>query len=103
MLGDSIKARLKQKDLDPGMLKLQEEFRKLPKRSRGGISKSYTKWDRNIAVYRGNRLRDEKDLQAVLFSATSPYGYTYFFAEIWQKFHIDELCQMIKSKTLSYD
>ena len=64
MLEDSIKARLKQKDLDPGMLKLQEEFRKLLKRSRGGISKSYTKWDRNIAVYRGNRLRDEKDLQA---------------------------------------
>ena len=56
MLEDSIKARLKQKDLDPGMLKLQEEFRKLLKRSRGGISKSYTKWDRNIAVYRGNRL-----------------------------------------------
>ena len=35
---------------------------------------------------------------AVLFSATNPYGYTYFFAEIWQKFHIDELCQMIKSR-----
>lgn len=35
---------------------------------------------------------------AVLFAATNPFGYTYFFAEIWQKFHIDELCQMIKSK-----
>jgi len=64
MLDDKTKARLEQEKLDPGMDKLQGELRKQLKRSRGGISKSYTKWDRNIAVYRGNRLRDELDLQA---------------------------------------
>lgn len=64
MLDAKIKLRLEQEVLDPGMAKLQDEFRKQLKRSRGGISKSYTKWDRNISVYRGNRLRDEMDLQA---------------------------------------
>lgn len=64
MLEDKIKLRLSQENLDPGLLKLQEEFQKLLKRSRGGVAKNFTKWDRNISVYRGNRLRDEKDLQA---------------------------------------
>ena len=35
---------------------------------------------------------------AVLFAATNAYGYTYFFSEIWQKLHIDELCKMIHSQ-----
>lgn len=64
MLDEKIKHRLEQEVLDPGMQRLEEEFKKQLKRSRGAIGKNYTKWDRNISVYRGNRLRDEMDLQA---------------------------------------
>jgi hypothetical protein len=34
---------------------------------------------------------------AVLFAATGPHGYTYFFAELFMKMFIPGLCEMIKS------
>lgn len=40
---------------------------------------------------------------AALLGATAPTGHTFFFAEIWQKVHIKELCDIIKSKLTYVD
>jgi hypothetical protein len=64
MLKPNIKKMLLLEEQPENIRKLTDYLRGCHKRSRGVMSKHYKKWDRNLAVYRGEHIMSESDYDA---------------------------------------
>jgi len=59
-----IIAMLEQEDQPENIKKLAHDIRAMLKYSRSKIKKKYNQWDKNLKIFKGERLRDEEDLEA---------------------------------------
>ena len=61
---ETLAQRLGEEKQDEKIVQLTEDIKKMLKASRNIMGKQYSKWDRNIGVYRGQSIPDSEDYEA---------------------------------------